>query len=237
MILCAIEAAIDSFPRDSQAVVNAKKWFVDLKSWLIKFLRWVGEALPALIFFGVLLVVGLVCIYTNATEETIIYWGLVLQLLGMAVAIWGLLKIRNHFNKPTLRHLAYGWLKRFPKWDRRVPPKVSSLYGSILFSDDSLEQWFPDDPESSIEARMELILKNLDLLREGRSNIVKGISALSKKQEIDKNELSETIKTKEVLIKSDLEKLHTSDIFTSIVGLLWLICGIVMSTAPKLFVL
>jgi len=168
-------------------------------------------------------------------EESIRIAGYVLQLLGMIVAVSGLLRVREHFDQPLLRHLALQWLKRFPRW-KRSGYAIGGL-PNIELSDVTgrAEAWNPDDPEKPIEQRIEAIIKNLYRVREEQREYAHSIDKLKESHEEHKNQVAEEQNNMKETIHSDLESLHASDVITSLVGLVWLTVGITMSTlAPEL---
>lgn len=170
------------------------------------------------------------------SEESIRISGYVLQLSGMAFAIRGLLGIREHFGQPLLRQLFLQWLRRFPEWKRNVSISAEGSMLSISGMKGRLEVWIPDDPEKSIEQRIEGLVKNLDRIHDKLIEHDHAIDHIRDSHEEHKKQVAEEQVKMRKKIQSDLESLHTSDLITSLVGLVWLTVGITMSTlAPEFF--
>ena len=168
-------------------------------------------------------------------EVSIRVAGYSLQLFGMIFAIRGLLGIREHFGQPLLRQLVFQWVKRFPRWNRNVVIGVGAGHLAMVGMKARAEVWTPDNPEKSIEQRIEAIIKNLDRVREEQRAHAHSIDQLKDSHEEHKKQVAEEQNNMKETFRTDLESLHTSDLITSLVGLVWLTVGITMSTlAPEL---
>ena len=168
------------------------------------------------------------------TETSVRISGYGLQLIGMLLAIRGLLAIREHFKQTPLRTLVIEWFKRFPLRMRVVTIGGSANLGSVT-STGYAEGYFADKPEDNIEDRLAVIIKNIDLLRSGLRQNTQGLDQLKRDYEQYKEEAEAKTKGLESRIKADRETFHTNDIITSLAGLVLLTIGITFSTlAPEL---
>lgn len=203
--------------------------YQQLRRWLMDVWRWLAEA--KLIFMGALVVLAVtLCGFVVwHSEESIRIAGYSLQFMGMIFAVRGLLKIREHFGQPLLRHLALQWLKRFPRWKRDVVIGAGAFHLGMAGMKGRLEVWNPDDPEKPIEQRIEAIIKNLDRVREEQREHAHLIDNLKESHEEYRKQVAEEQNNMEEKIRSDLESLHTSDLITALVGIVWLTVGITMS--------
>ncbi|UZJ44991.1 hypothetical protein OOT55_02745 [Marinimicrobium sp. C6131] len=183
----------------------------------------------------ILVVAFLLEIAVWQSEASIRISGFVLQLIGMLLAIRGLLLIRAHFRQPLLRDLLIKWIKRFPNWKGRVVRGAGVAAAMNATGTADLTAWTPDNPEHSLEKRVDAIVENLSRLRESQSqqNII--LRELKGSHEKHIKETAEETQRLEKDLRADLESLHTSDIVTSLVGLVLLTFGIFLSTlAPEL---
>lgn len=173
---------------------------------------------------------------TWQSESSIRSSGYMLQFIGMIFAIRGLLGVREHFGQTLLRVLLVKWFKRFPKWKRNVVVGVGTAHVAVMGGKARAEVWSPDDPEKPIEQRVQSIIRNLERIRDEQRSHSELIDNLSDSHEEHKKKITEQTKKMEEDIRTDLESLHTSDLITSLVGLVWLLVGISMSTmAPELY--
>jgi len=167
---------------------------------------------------------------TWQSEASIRSAGYVLQLIGMIFAVRGLLGIRAHFSQPLLRDLFLKWLLRFPKWRHDTVVGVATATCSLDGFRARVEVWSPDDPEKTIEERLNALVQNLANLRQGQQQHSLSIDDLKDSHEEHKKKVEEQTKKLEEDLRSDLESLHINDLITSLVGLTWLTTGITMST-------
>jgi hypothetical protein len=197
--------------------------------------RWLADG--KLVFVCLLVIAAAVILgfVTWNSEASIRSAGYVLQFIGMIFAIRGLLGIRAHFGQPLLRKLLFSWIKRFPKWKRNVVIGAGTAHMALAGMKARAEVWSPDDPDKPIEQRIEDIIKNLDRMRDEQSEHAKSIDDLKTSHEEHKKAITERTKRLEENIRTELESLHTSDLLTSLVGLVWLTVGITMSTMAQEF--
>jgi hypothetical protein len=242
-----IRLEINSYCQYVRLCVDIKKLYTNLLGstllklnrlyrWILKFGHWIAEAKIAFMCILVLVAAISFCIGPWCDEVSIRFAGYVLQVIGMIFAIRGLLGVRAHFGQPHLKQLLLEWLKRFPKWKENVVVGAMSGVMSIGSMKARGEVWSPDNPDQPIEKRIEAIVNNLDRIRTEQTAHYKSIEELRDSHEEHKKNVAKENKSMEENIRTDLESLHTSDLTTSLVGLIWLTVGISMSTmAPELF--
>ncbi|MCU7828250.1 MAG: hypothetical protein KZQ85_04220 [Candidatus Thiodiazotropha sp. (ex Myrtea sp. 'scaly one' KF741663)] len=204
-----------------------------LKLWIKSVWHWLVEAKLAFMCLLVITAAIMLGFVTWSSETSIRFAGYVLQFIGMLFAIRGLLSIRAHFGQPLLRELFINWLKRFPKWKRNVVIGAGTAHAGLAGMKARVEVWSPDDPSLPIEERIEKIINNLDKIRIEQGAHAKLIDDLKDSHEEHKKLIAEKTKKIEENIHDELESLHTSDLITSLVGLVWLTAGITMSTMSQ----
>jgi len=207
--------------------------FKRAKNWLKEICSWAAEArlvfLCCLVLFPALIFALLVC----PSEQSIRTSGFVLQILGMVLAIRGLLKIRTYFRQPPLTRLFVKWLHRFPKWKKDTV--IGLKTGNLVMVGEKVrvEVWTPDNTQDPMEKRIDGIIKNLERIKAEQRKISEQIDKQEKNQEKNQKEQEQSREKMENQIQSDLESLHTDDIIVSFIGLLWLTVGISMSTMSQ----
>jgi hypothetical protein len=211
--------------------LNHLRWY----RWLRSIWNWLSEG--KIVFMGIFVISAILLLgmFAWSSEASIRVAGLALQLIGMIFAVRGLLAVREHFGQPRLRNLFVQWMKRFPKWKSRVTSDlsmVSSIESTMNFT---AEIWMPDNPDSSMEKRVEAVISNLERIREMQTNQSQILQDLKTSQDEHAELVAKQTKKLEESLRSDLETLHTGDILTSLVGLFLLTVGIFLSTlAPEL---
>ncbi|MEN8256589.1 MAG: hypothetical protein ABFS09_01875 [Thermodesulfobacteriota bacterium] len=204
-----------------------------LYSWLREVSSWALEAKLPFCCLAVLLAAFLFC-FTWPSETSIRSSGYALQMIGMLFAIRGLLNIRAHFNQPTLKKLSFAWFRRFPKWGKTTDLTIEDLTCGTSISDITLAQvWTPDNPKDSQDKRIDGILKNLDRIKQKQAKYDIEIHDLHENLKNHQKEQKKEYENIEVQFKIELEAVHTNDIVTSLVGLVWLTFGITLSTMSK----
>ena len=207
-----------------------------LRLWVLEIWRWLAEG--EIVFMCLLVIASAIALVfcTWRSEVSIRLAGYVLQLIGMIFAIRGLLSIRTHFGQTLLRKIFLNWLKRFPKWKRNVVLEHNSANIASAGMKSGAEVWTPDNSEQSVEKRIEGIVKNLERIRTVQHEHTNSIDELKQSHEEHKKKVAEQAKKIENEIHSELELLHTGDLITSVVGLVWLTVGITMSTmTPEIY--
>ena len=207
--------------------------FKRFKNWLKEIFLWAYEAQLAFLCFIVLLMAFLFGFYTWPSEQAIRTSGYVLQIIGMVFAIRGLLKIRAHFDQPTLIKLIQAWWHRFPRWEKHYVMKAEGGTFVGTGMDARLTVWTPDNQEYSLEKRIDGVVKNQERLKEEQKNISDKFDELQKNQKKYQKEHELAIVNIKNQIQSDSESLHTDDILLSFIGLVWLTFGISMSTMSQ----
>lgn len=182
-----------------------------------------------------LLAAGLFAFYTVPTEQGFRFSGFALQVVGMMFAVTGLLKIRTHFDQPSLRQLIRDWCQRFPKWRQHHTLEAEAGRYRLTASRPRLSVWAQDNPDHTAEQRIHAIAQNQERVRQELSEIFNQHTRLETEVRQRAEEHESALETVREEARSDLETVHTSDIVISLVGLLWLTVGITMSTlAPEL---
>jgi len=157
--------------------------------------------------------------------------GLLLQLLGLYTVLRGISATRTLFALPTFTASALTWLRSFPR--RHPPPVTISGVGAIgsasAFGRASVRAALGPNP--TLEDRVHVLEQNL-------ASIDKYTVALQ--QQVDEAKyITKEALTKERLLRQTevhslsrkLELTETGGLDISLVGLVWLMVGLVMSTA------
>ena len=204
------------------------RYITEVSNWLLE------AKLP-----GACLLVLVAVVYPSLfiwhSEQSVRIGGYILQFIGMVFAVRGLLLVREHFGLPLLRGKALDWLKGFPRWKKNVVVGAGSVQLGAMGMNGHAEVWSNDDPEDTIEERLRRVLLNLDRLRDTQREHSTSLREL-KKDLCDHQAQSaeERNKAKKEILDS-IKALHTNDLVTSLVGLVWLTTGITLSTlAPEI---
>lgn len=202
-----------------------------LKNWIKGLVKWLSEA--KLLWLGIIIIfIAFLVSVLFPTKSTILISGFILQILGMSLAIRGLLKIRQYFNHDRLWTLFLKWIKRFPKWTESIQQGSFSIELSGVTGFVSAGIWHSDDKSKPIEERLDVLSQNILILRETQSGHQRVIDSLQAEiKNLDEKTKYSTDNLK-LELNQAIEKLHTDDLMISLIGLVWLIFGIGFSTFP-----
>ncbi|MEH6517277.1 MAG: hypothetical protein V7742_11365 [Halioglobus sp.] len=199
-------------------------------SWIKRVWRWVleGEAVIA----GVLAITCalLFAFYPAATQTAINRSGYGLQILGMMLAIRGLLHIRSHFELPSLLSLFKDWGYGFPRWRRDLHLNAESTEINTKTGRAAITHWSPDDKSLPIADRLNEVVKNVERIRKSQIDEQERVDNLEQLHEAQMEELTNKAKQSEATIKSNLERLHSEGMLEALMGLILLTIGITLST-------
>ncbi|EGV28058.1 hypothetical protein ThidrDRAFT_4154 [Thiorhodococcus drewsii AZ1] len=200
-----------------------------LHAWLIRLQHWLAEAklICDALFVSFCLLLPVFVFHNN---PSILCSGYLFQLFGIVVAIKSLLSVRGYFNQRPIHEILWAWIKRFPKWNNHICTEAPSLPLPIGLGKPSFYQWYELDPKKTIEERVEILAKNLDLIRDLQKKQDSLVSRLEINYENNKQETLNQFRQVKSDVYADFQDLHTSDLFASVIGLVWVAIGITMST-------
>ena len=173
---------------------------------------------------------------TGPTEYSVMNGGYILQLLGMTMAIKGLLMVRRYFRHPPLADLARHWIEGFPRWRRSTIVEPAGAELSITGHRPYIEVWEPDRPDQPLEIRVEAILQNVERLREFQQATTQRLDDIDDHNRQRDRHHEDALAILANTLHSDLETLHTDDILQSLIGLVWVAAGIAISAWPSMIV-
>ncbi len=211
-------------------------FFTKLMGWLQRLWEWIAEAKFVLLGFLLVFIALAFSLIFLRTESAIRSTGYALQLLGMILAIRGVVGIRQFFGKPSIKSVVIDWFKRFPKWKNDQRIELQGAFHSVSGSTASLEVWANDDPSLTVEQRLNAIVRNQERLRKEQRQQEKSLISINesledhkKKTEAEYNRVTREFHTR-------LELLHTNELTLSLVGLVFLTIGITLGTlSPEIF--
>ncbi|WP_273527059.1 hypothetical protein [Pseudomonas sp.] len=178
-------------------------------------------------------ILSIVYISLYPDEQSIRLTGLVLQILGILTVAWGIKETREIFGHPSLITKSIQWFNNFPPYGGKVI--TVSVHGSLGGLTGSARGYTstPIDKNSSIEDRLAAIESNLNHINERISqtennlyNEVRSVTeTLGREKSLREKADNET--------NQKIEAVSTGGIHISATGALWLLLGVIMSTAPN----
>lgn len=199
--------------------------------WVRALLCWIAEPRPFwLCTFVVVASVALV-LFGGVSEPKTRIIGLLLQLCGIGTVVWGLRQTRKLFGRPGFFENLVEWLKRFPKYK----PRAVSIEGNITLPRiqlaGSAHGWQSAAPEASIERRLAVVETNLLDLNQRLVQVQQRIHDETRKITSELHEERILREKEDEETKTKIELSQTGGLSISIMGLVWLLLGVILSTA------
>lgn len=191
------------------------------------FIRWIWRA-PAPIYGSIIIIEAIVfCSYPTPSNHKIIC-GIILQVLGMLLALQVLWKLQNDFGA------SFG--KPFTDWRLSFPLRTIDIKGD--FSERStlisvLRQPYSDweDHQTGSHAeRLDKISIVLEILNKENQYLRKKYDLLKEAHEEASKNTNISIEETKKEFRNQLKQAFTSDIQHSITGLVLLLVGVIIST-------
>jgi hypothetical protein len=200
--------------------------------WIKAISHWLAQPWLVWVSVAVLLCVMLVASWLpGRLEARVRYCGLLLELIGVVTVVYNLREKRRLFKQPSLYDHLRSWLRCRPRWG--VEPRTILTADSLSISLSGkarLSSWRVMSSQASAEARLSALEANVETLRTQQAETTKHLE-----QEI--TNMIETVnserRTRESAIgkiRTRLETFGAGSLHLEMVGLVWLICGMVASS-------
>lgn len=192
---------------------------------------WLSEFKILCLTLGVAGISVFVAFALYPVEEGVRITGWVLELLGLGTVAWDIYNVRREFGQP-------GFFDGFLESLRRKPWRRSSaeLQADIRLPEyhvhGRLSSWYELQSEASLEVRLDMVEKNLTILR---TELQHTQQQLDNEKDVHKRSLSAERQAREAAdlgISKKLEAAHTGGLHISAMGLAWLAMGLTFSTIP-----
>jgi len=152
-------------------------------------------------------------------------------LLGILIVLIGIGDLRKLFNQPPLFTLAIQWLKSFPKFSLpKATAHLTAELGELTLTGRATLS-HKAGPNATLEDRVRVLESNLDILGHRADELQQQIDRVNQERNQDLR-TERQIRGREIVeLGRVLEIAETSGVYLSLMGLLWLAIGLIMSTA------
>ena len=199
--------------------------------WFRALLRWIVE--PRVFWLCTFVVVASVglALFGGVSEPKTRIIGLFLQLFGIGTVAWGLRKTRRLFGYAGFFEHSVEWLKRFPKYK----PRPVSCEGHLSFPpfqiSGSMHGWQSSGLEIPIEKRLAAIEANLLDVNQRLVQLQQWIDHETRKITSELHEERRLRREEDEETRRKLAISQTGGLTISAMGLVWLLGGVILSTA------
>lgn len=216
-----------------------------LGRWVRSLVRWMGEAwslwvtvIPLIIIIP-LIVASLLPLSPSESlqlcraDNVLRYCGLGYQLFGICTVVSGLRSKQRLFNLPGLFEKIRLWFARRPRWTQPpaiVKPSPVSVSAGVVGP--KVPVWRGTPADGSIEDRIAALEANVTTLRKEQTEMGTEFQEARRKTyklvDAERRERESAVTTLHV----KLEGLGTGGLHIEMMGVFWLILGVVLATIP-----
>jgi len=209
----------------SNVAVHILNWSRRLLAWLLS--AWL------VVFTGAVVALALiVSLYYWQTESCVRLSGLVLQLFGITAAAVGIRDTRRMFGKPSFLELVRSWFVAMPGLRSRIISATASSTGSA--SGFAIgHAWRGAGADPTLESRLTAAEANLKELYERANAAESTFDKHVRTATQNLREEKELRQEAERQLHSKIEAASTDGLHLAALGVFWLACGVIMSTAPN----
>jgi len=165
------------------------------------------------------------------TEPKIRITGLVLQVLGILTVVWGISETRRLYGLPSIASKVAAFFEAFPL--RRRSVVVAAGGGSIRISGGKARAYGTHGPgeNPTVDSRLAALERNIASIHERITSVERDIEDEVRKAADALATEARARETEDRSIRERLETTSTGGIHISAIGTVWLLFGVLMSTA------
>lgn len=194
---------------------------LSLKSWYRRNLPFVAFCL---ILFSIYLVLNTFC---SDKEKAFLLGGLILQILGVGITLYGILCIREEFNSPSIWVLIKGLFRFKSNVVIGTGSGILTTFEQTVV-DFSIAYPIKEHPINDVNT------ENIQRLFEIINNDRKTLKALWEQNEANKKRLEAEALVKINQISQQNQRVHVSGSGLTIMGIGWVMVGLICSSVPFL---
>jgi hypothetical protein len=132
--------------------------------WLRAMGRWLIE--PSLMWFAIVVLIAAFGVAAIFKSEPGFRWtGLGLQFVGVGTVAWNIRGTRTQFSRPGILALVAQWFRRRPRLRSSTIVAVGTGTVVAMGLRARAEVWYPIPEDAALDARVDFIEKNQNLLR------------------------------------------------------------------------
>lgn len=168
----------------------------------------------------------------EATEQEIRVWALALQWLGISTVAYGVWQTRKFFGHPSTMERVREWVLSFPRRRSQTIINASAGSFSVVGGKVRMQIWTNVDPEAPLDDQVKALSKNQDRLRERINQVQDEFESEIQRQSEALRQEQRTRETDYNALNRRLETAETGSLNITVVGLVWLLIGVLLATLP-----
>jgi hypothetical protein len=196
---------------------------------------WLKEQAFALCAMPILMAAVAVPLYVD-TELGFRVVGLLMQLVGVGTVAWNVGETKQLFGRPTTLASARQWLSRRPRFNATTVINLEAKAIAISGASGHIEMWSEANSDAALEDRFAAIERNQSFLRGEIRDLRREASENEARFKRKLTQEAATRSEADGALTKQLSASQTSGLHVSIIGLFYLVTGMVISTVPDLMV-
>ena len=201
--------------------------------WCRAFVGWLFEIRKFRLFWGTvgLIIVSLALVLWLKSEKSFRITGLALQIAGILTVVWNIRGTRKRFGKPSIWEFARQWIGRLPKYKGNTIILGSGHISGVSGMMTGRPEVWNHPPSNATPDRLAAIETNLDWIRKRLNELDLETREKLKRhaERLDQEMQTRTVGDQD--IRDRLAISETGGLSLSVAGIVFLIVGLVMSTA------
>lgn len=202
-------------------------------NWLKRLWTWIKESgLTGMSLIALFPLLAWTLFWPTPTEFRLRLVGLIVQLCGVGTVAKGLSDTRKLFGRPSAFQSAWQWFRRFPPFSL----KPINIYMQGIVSAETVGRptvWINIAPATSVEQRLSALESNLIAVNQKTIELQNQMNGAVGNTEKALAEERNSREQTDQQIQRKLELTETGGLHLSIVGIIWLCCGLVLATMPN----
>lgn len=214
-------------------MTNWKRIFVALKKWLVRLFIWLARAELGILAIGIILAILVMIHILGPTENRVKCAGLLLQVLGLGVTLYGISSTKKLFNQPTLLQAGLNWVREFPLPRKGKIIHASALASaSIVISGAHLTVLHIPPPDASLEDRIEAIEHNFKEYQASVDMRIQQHAETLRSLQQNQSEEQTARQGEHRSLSQKLERSSTDGLLLTFWSVIWVMAGLILSTFP-----
>lgn len=198
-----------------------------LRYQILEKIRWLAKPKIFWLTIAVIGVAGVLLFNFSSGEAHIRWLGLALQLLGMGTVAWGFRELRLLYGMPGFLRLIEEWLEQRKENQEGVHLDLTMHEGAGMQA--NIELSVRPGSDESIESRLDFLLETTEIVKQRLRRVERELNssliAVERKIEFEERSRVQVVRELDLKMRASV----VGGLHVSVMGLIWLIFGVVLS--------
>jgi hypothetical protein len=156
-----------------------------------------------------------------------------MDMLGLFTVAWGVAETRKQFGHPSLFKVGIALLRRFPAFNRSITLAASASCQANSSSSARGYQTYGAGENPNVESRLAAIEKNISAINERIDATQREMDTEFRNVKTSLSQESQNRASADQAISKQLEVTATGGVHISLMGVVWLFIGVVLTNASQ----